>query len=78
MALEVKLFKQEGKYTDKKDGKEKRFVNFYLQCGDKNIPVDIRYFPNEKCDGRDPEYAGRKAVLETFAERIPDKISIND
>lgn len=70
--IEVKLFKKEGTYVDK-DKNEKRFTNFYVQCGDKLIPVDVKFFPNEKLDGRDPEYAGRKEVLKAFAEKLPEK-----
>ena len=67
----VNLYKKVGKYTDK-DGKEKSFVNFYVKCGDKMIPVEVSYFPNEKCDNRDPNYSGRKEVLGAFAETLPD------
>ena len=70
--VEVKLFKKEGTYVNK-ENKEKRFVNFYVKCGDKLIPFDVKYFPNKKCDGRDPEYAGRMEVLRAFAEPLTDK-----
>ena len=69
--MQVNLYKKVGKYTDK-DGKEKSFVNFYVECGDKKIPVEVSYFPNEKCDNRDPNYSGRKEVLGAFAETLPD------
>ena len=74
MAQELKLYKKQGTYVDKKDGKtEKSYTNFYIQCNDKLIPIEIKYFPNEKFEGRDPGYSGRKAVLETFAEVLPEK-----
>lgn len=75
--MQVQLFKKSGTYTDKKDGKEKRFVNFYLKCGDALIPVEIPYFPNERFDGRDPQYSGRKEVLSAFAAILPEKSDAN-
>ena len=71
--MQVELFKQKGKYVDKKDGKEKPFINFFLRCGDELVPVDVRFFPQEKFDGRDPNYNGRKKVLSAFAAILPDK-----
>lgn len=70
--MTVGLFKKKGTYKDK-EGKDKFFVNFYVECGDQMIPVEPKYFPNPKCDDRDPAFAGRKAVLEAFAEELPDK-----
>ena len=70
--MTVELFKKNGTYTDK-DGKEKRFTNFYVQCGDQMIVVEPKYFPNDKFEGRDPGFAGRKAVLEAFATVLPEK-----
>ena len=71
--MEVKLYKKNGHYVDTKTQKEKPFVNFYVQCGDQLIPVEPKYFPNPKCEDRDPQFPGRKAVLEAFAEELPDK-----
>lgn len=71
--MQVQLFKKVGTYTDKKDGKEKRFTNFYLKCGDALVPVEVCYFPQEKFDNRDPQYNGRKEVLSAFAAILPDK-----
>lgn len=71
--MQVQLFKRVGKYTDKNDGKEKQFTNFYLKCGDALVPVEVCYFPQEKFDGRDPNYNGRKQVLSAFAAILPDK-----
>lgn len=67
---EVKLFKRNGTYQDK-DGKEKHYTNFYVQCGDQMISVTPTYFENE--EGRDPSYLGRKMILSAFAETLPDK-----
>lgn len=71
--MQVQLFKKVGTYTDKKDGKEKPFTNFYVMCGDALVPVEVCYFPNPKCDDRDPQYNGRKQVLSAFASTLPDK-----
>jgi hypothetical protein len=67
----VELYKKSGTYNDKTSGKEKRFTNFYVKCNDQLIPVEPVYFPNEKLEGRDPQYGGRKAVLEAFADELP-------
>lgn len=68
----IQLFKKYGTYKDKKDeNKEKRFVNFYVLCGDRYIPVEIVFFPNR--EGKDLDYSARKAVLEAFATLLPDK-----
>lgn len=74
MTVEVKVFKKEGTYTDK-NGKEKQFTNFYLQANDKMIPIDVKYFPNDKFEGRDPGYQGRVAVLSLLAQPLPEKDS---
>ncbi len=70
--MQVNLLKKNGTYVDKKDGKEKRFTNFYLQCGDSLIPVEVKFFPNEET-GIDRQYAGRKEVLSAFADILPEK-----
>ena len=76
--MTVNLFKKVGTYVDKKDGKEKRFVNFYVQIGDQMIPIEPKYFPNDRFEGRDPGFAGRKAVMEAMAEILPDKPSTEE
>ena len=71
--MQVQLFKKVGKYTDKSTGKEKSFTNFYIKCGDTFVPVEVSFFPQDKFDGRDPNYNGRKLVLSSFADNLPDK-----
>ena len=66
----VNLFKKIGTYTDK-GGKARKFTNFYVNCGDQMIPVNVAYFENE--DGRDPAYSGRKMVLSSYAEELPER-----
>lgn len=71
--MAVQLFKKYGTYQDKETGKEKRFVNFYVMCGDQLVPVEPKYFPSEKFDGRDPNFSGRKMLLEASAQLLPEK-----
>lgn len=70
---QVELLKKTGKYTDKTDGTEKSFVNFYVRCGDSLIPIQPCYFPDPEHDNRDYQYNGRKEVLKAFADTLPDK-----
>ena len=72
MTVDVKIFKKEGTYIDK-NGKEKPFTNFYLQANDKMIPIEVKYFPNDKFEGRDPGYQGRVAVLSLLAQPVSEK-----
>lgn len=67
---QVELFKKDGTYKDK-DGKDKKFTNFYLRCGDALIPIEPKFFANE--EGHDYQFKGRKAVMSAFAEVLPDK-----
>ena len=69
----VKLYKKEGTFTDKDTNEVKNFTNFYIECGSELIPVRIPYFKNAKCEGRDPAFQGRFAVLNSFAEPLPEK-----
>lgn len=66
----VNLYKKEGTYKDK-EGQDKRFVNFYVKCGDNLIPVEPCYFPKKEYGDKDPGYAPRKEVLKAFAEALP-------
>ena len=70
--MTIELFKKEGSYKDK-NGNDKKSTNFYLRCGSELIPVRVPYFPNEKCEGRDPQYQSRLAVLSSFASVLPEK-----
>lgn len=72
MTVEIKLYKKEGTYTDK-NGKEKQFINFYIQANDTLIPFEVKYFPNPKFDDRDPGYQSRVAVLALLAEPLPER-----
>ncbi len=69
--VDVTLCKKSVSFTDK-DGKEKRGANFYVKVGTTYIPIEVVFFPNDKCEGRDPAYASRCAVLEAICETVPD------
>ena len=72
MIVEVKLVKKSTTYTDK-DGTKKRGTNLYLQVGNEYIPIEVVFFPNDKCEGRDPAFSGRMAILSAIAEELPPK-----
>ena len=74
MTVDVKLVKKSTIYTDK-DGEKKRGTNLYLQVGSEYIPIEVVFFPNVKCEGRDPAFAGRMAILCAVAEELPPKKS---
>ena len=71
----VKLLKEKGMYKDKKTNEEKNYTNFYLECGDKRIAVEPKYFGTD--DKPDKGYSGRKQVLEAFADTLPVKVDSN-
>ena len=72
MTVDVKLVKKSTTYTDK-DGVKKRGTNLYLQVGSEYIPIEVVFFPNAKCEGRDPAFAQRMAILCAIAEELPEK-----
>lgn len=65
----VTLLKQNVKYV--KDGEGKTAINFFLQCGNERVPIEIKYFEGE--DGKDKFYLARKTLLGAFAELLPEK-----
>ncbi len=69
--MQVKLFKKTSSYIDKNTNGEKQATNLYVDCNGKLIPIAVKYFENS--DGVDPAYSGRKAILTTFADELPDK-----
>ena len=71
--MQVMLYKKEGKYTEKETQKEKRYVNFSVKVNDPLIPSEPCYFPNSKCDNRDPQFASRKGALEAIADPLPER-----
>ncbi len=71
ISVEVKIKKREVTYQ--KDGVDKRATNFFLQLNDQLIPIEVKYFPQDKFNGRDPGYQGRVAALSLVAEFLPEK-----
>lgn len=71
--MTVSLYKKTGTYFSKEKNKDVPFTNFYVKCNEKLIPVEIKYFPNPQFENRDPGYQGRFAVLDAFAELLPEK-----
>lgn len=72
MLIEVKLVKKSTTYT-KQDGSKQRGTNLYLQVGSEYVPIEVVFFPNDKCEGRDPAFAQRMAILCAVAEELPPK-----
>ena len=68
--VEIKVLKQSGFY--KKEGKKKQYTNYYLQLNNERIPIEVKYFAQDKFGGRDPGYQGRVAALSLIAEALPD------
>lgn len=71
MTFDVKLVKKRTTYE--KDGTKQRGTNLYLQVGSEYIPIEVVFFPNAKCEGRDPAFAHRMAILCAIAEELPEK-----
>ena len=72
MIVEVKLVKKSTTY-EKQDGTKQRGTNLYLQVGSEYVPIEVVFFPNDKCEGRDPAFAQRMAILCAVAEELPSK-----
>lgn len=68
--MQVELLKKTSTYKTEA-GEEKTALNFYLRCGGSLIPIQVRYFKND--EGRDPNYSGRKLVLSSFADTLPEQ-----
>lgn len=71
---EVRLLSEDGKYKDKETGEEKSYTNFFVQCGNQRIPVEVKYFGTQ--EKPDKSYSSRKAVLRAFAEPV-EKAPVN-
>lgn len=72
MIVEVKLVKKSTTY-EKQDGTKQRGTNLYLKVGSEYVPIEVVFFPNDKCEGRDPAFAQRMAILCAVAEELPPK-----
>lgn len=71
--MQVQLMKKVGTYQDKETGKDKHYVNFYVKCGDTLVPIQPCFFPDKDNNDRDYQYNGRKEVLKSFADTLPEK-----
>ena len=68
----VKLQMRKVPYTNS-EGKEKIATNFFVMCGNIQVPIEVKYFKND--EGVDMNYNGRKTVMESYAEVLPPKES---
>lgn len=69
--MTVELFKRKVKYVNAQN-EEKTATNFYIQCGDVLIPVEVKYFP-DTATGKDERYGERKQLVSAFAQELPEK-----
>ncbi len=73
------LFKKTKIYTGD-DGVQKTYENFYVQCGDGFIPIQVKYFGKASDESGNPvidyNYKSRKAVLSSHAVELPEKSSV--
>ena len=73
MEINIKLYKKEGTYFDKEAKKDKRYTNYYVGFNGNLIPIQIKYFPDDRFGGRDPGYSARAALMSAFAEPLPEQ-----
>lgn len=69
--MEVKLYKKAVSYKDKK-GEEKTATNYFVQCGDVLVPVEVKFFADKET-GEDKNYRTRKSLMSAFAETLPER-----
>ena len=69
--MTVKLFKKVVNYVNK-DGEAKTATNYFVQCGDVLIPVEVKYFPDKET-GEDKNYRTRRSLMSAFAEELPER-----
>ena len=68
---QVGLFKKQVEYTNK-DGEDKIATNYFVQCGDVMVPVEVKYFESKET-GKDDRYRERRVLMSAFAEELPEK-----
>ena len=69
--MEVKLFKKHVGYKTQ-TGEEKTATNYFLQCGDVLVPVEVKFFA-DKVTGEDKRYRTRRTLMSAFAEELPER-----
>ena len=67
--MQVELYKKKGTYQ--KDGEERNFTNFYIQCGDSLVPVEVKNFSTK--EKQDFMYSSRRVLLASYAAPLPEK-----
>ena len=68
--MQVNLIKKETPYE--KNGEKKIATAFFVECGDKEIDVQVVYHKGKNGEP-DKTYAARKAVLSAFATPVAPK-----
>lgn len=69
--MQVKLFKKVVEYTTQA-GEKKTATNFFVECGDQLIPVEVKYFEDKETH-TDKNYRVRRSLMSAFAEELPDR-----
>jgi hypothetical protein len=69
--MQVKLYKKNGEYTTK-DGEVKKVTNYFVECGDVLVPVEVKFFEDKKT-GEDKNYRTRRTLMSAFAEELPER-----
>lgn len=69
--MEVKLFKQNVEYVTNA-GEKKTATNYFVQCGDVLVPVEVKYFEDKETK-TDKNYRARRTLMSAFAEELPQR-----
>ena len=69
--MQVNLYKKVVEYTNQ-DGEVKTATNYFVQCGDVLVPVEVKFFEDKKT-GEDKNYRARRTLLSAFAEPLPER-----
>ena len=69
--MEVKLFKQSVDYVTNA-GEKKTATNYFVQCGDVLVPVEVKYFEDKETK-TDKNYRARRTLMSAFAEVLPER-----
>lgn len=69
--MQVELIKEKGKEYVDKNGNKKQGMNYFVRCNEKLIPIKVANFSTD--EKKDTQYAGRCAVLDSFATWKSDK-----
>ena len=67
----VKLYKKHVDYTTR-DGEVKTATNFFVECGDVLVPVEVKFFEDKETK-QDKNYRTRRTLMSAFAEELPER-----